>query len=178
MKLQISNHNYLTDTFSRIFPEYGTKALDVPAYDSDKHMFIVEQYVTKGGNRQITYVTVGGSLVVEVTVGFYHSWTLLNKVRMMIPDGTGLKTIGTYEWTGTKYFDFDDLKTKVQEMAVAYAADNAPMVGGRKSDELLNRVRGMISHLFSQNIDDFAEGCGETVLKAYCRQHKVCQDFI
>ena len=53
---------------SKIFPEYGTASLDIPYYDSDKHMYIVDQYTSESGNRRVTYVAVSRQLCVEVTL--------------------------------------------------------------------------------------------------------------
>jgi len=167
-----------SDTVKAIFPVYGTKALDVPSYDSEKHMYIVDQAVTVGGHRQITYVAVGCQITVEATLVFFHSWTIMSKLRLMIPDGTAMKVVKTFDWPLTTYYDFKELKAKVAALAQQYATDNIGMVGGEESKELTEFVSRMVDDLFLQDAGTQARENGFAILKAYCRQMKVCSDFV
>ena len=64
-----SNYQVLSSNWmSSIFPSFGTPALDVPHYDSDKHMYIVDQHTSLAGNRSVTYVAIGDQMVVEVVL--------------------------------------------------------------------------------------------------------------
>ena len=81
---------------SSIFPEYNTPALDIPYYDSEKHMYIVDQYTSESGNRHVTYVSVGRHLCVEVALTMYHSWTLMSSMRVMIPNVETQKVVKTF----------------------------------------------------------------------------------
>lgn len=165
--------------FKMIFPEYGTRALDIPHFDSDKHMYIVDQFVTKGGNRQITYVAVSKHLVVEVIIGFYHSWTLMDKIRIMIPSVTGMNVISTYDWPQTTYYDQSALKEKVEELAIQYAKANMGIVGGGNSEQQLTSwVAEIINILFLQDIESQIDDNGLKVLKSYCSQMQVCGDYV
>ena len=40
--------------FHHIFPEFGSASLDIPYYDSEKHMYIVDQYTSESGNRHVS----------------------------------------------------------------------------------------------------------------------------
>ena len=99
-----------TEALSAIFPEYGTTALDIPSYDSEKHMYIVDQHTAPSGNRSIIYVAVGRHLVVEATIGLFHCWTYMNIVRLLIPDGKTLKVVKTFEWGKSTYYDVNELR--------------------------------------------------------------------
>lgn len=182
MKLYRTNTTsnlHSTDTIkTMLFPEYGRKALNVPIPDPEKHMYIVDQHVTKGGHRQVTYLAVSGCLAVELVIGFYHSFTYINKLRLMIPDGMGLKIVGTYEWPQTTYYDWDVVQRKVEVMAVEYVESNAGMVGARMSEELKATARKLAENMLNTNLDSHRQGVEDDVLKAYCRQMKVCQDYL
>lgn len=161
-----------------IFPEFGTKAPDVPHFDADKHMYIVDQYTSASGNRSITYVAVGRQLVVEFTVGLYHCWTLMNKVRLLIPDGTTLKVVKTFDWECTTYFNMEALRAKITELATEYAMDNIVMVGGKVSEQLSIFVGKLVGDLLIQDVDSLLKDNGLLVLKTYCRQMNVCNDYV
>ena len=166
------------NSLSLIFPEYGTKALDIPHFDADKHMYIVDQYTAASGNRSIMYVAVGRQLVVEFTMGLYHSWSLMNKVRLLIPDGTALKVVKTFDWEGTTYFNLDILRCKIAELAMEYAMDNIGVVGGQATEQVSAFVGKLVGDLLSQDVDSQLKDNGLKVLKAYCRQTNVCKDFV
>lgn len=182
MKLYSTNSSsnlQSTDTIKKmLFPEYGHEALNVPVPDPVMNMYIVDQHVSKGGNRQVTYLAVGSCLAVELTIGFYHSFTYINKLRLMIPDGMGLKTVGTFDWPQTTYYDRDVVREKVKEMTVAYVECNAGMIGARMSAELKSVARNLAESLFKTDLDSHRQGAEDEVLKAYCRQMKVCQDYL
>lgn len=176
-----SNTALVQETTSKhlelIFPAFGTKAPEVPHFDADKHMYIVDQYTSAAGNRSITYVAVGRQLVVEFTVGLYHCWTLMNKVRLLIPNGTTLKVVKTFDWEGTTYFNLEALRAKITELATEYAMDNIGMVGGEASEQVGVFVGNLVGDLLAQNVDSQLEDNGLQILFAYCKQMNVCKDF-
>lgn len=161
-----------------IFPEYGTKALDIPHYDSEKHMYIVDQHTSAAGNRSVTYVAVGRRLVVEIAIGFYHCWTLLNKVRLLIPRGNQFEVVKTFEWEGTTYFDMTVLRNKIATLATEYALENIGIAGGKVTDELNCLVGELVANLLAQDVDSQTEDNGLEILRAYCRQMNLCNDFV
>ena len=167
-----------TDALTAIFPEYGTSGLDIPHFDADKHMYIVDQYTAASGNRSIMYVAVGRQLVVEFTMGFYHSWSLMNKLRLLIPDGKALKVVKTYDWEGTTYFNVGTLHSKIAELATEYAMDNIGMAGGEVTEQVSEFVGKLVADLLGQDVDSQLKDNGLEILKAYCRQMKVCKDFV
>ena len=167
-----------SDALTAIFPEFGTSAPDIPHFDADKHMYIVDQYTAASGNRSIMYVAVGRQLVVEFTMGLYHSWSLMNKLRLLIPDGAALKVVKTFDWEGTTYFNLDILRCKIAELAMEYAMDNIGVVGGQASEQVSAFVGKLVGDLLSQDVDSQLKDNGLQVLKAYCRQTNVCKDFV
>jgi len=166
------------DVIKSLCPEYGQEALNMPIPDPVMNMYIVDQHVTKGGHRQVTYLAVGKCLAVELAIGFYHTFTYINKLRLMIPDGMGLKTVGTFEWPQTTYYDWDVVRDKVKEMTVSYVESNAGMIGARMSEELKSVAGNLAESLFKTDLDSHRQGAEDDVLKAYCRQMKVCQDYL
>ncbi|MBO5815408.1 MAG: hypothetical protein J6R30_04775 [Bacteroidales bacterium] len=161
-----------------IFPEYGTFALDIPYYDSDKHMYIVDQYTSDSGNRRVTYVAVSRQLCVEVTLTMFHSWTLMSAIRVMIPNIESLKVVKTYEWPQTTYFNLLKLCEKIRDLAVEFAADNLHDLTEDEEKQLSEFVDSLIGNLLRDDIDAHLQsGCDE-ILAAYCKQMKVCKDFV
>lgn len=166
------------DLISHIFPEYGTSALDIPYYDSEKHMYLVDQYTAESGNRQITYVAAGRKLCIEVTLGLYHSWTYMNKVRIMIPNRDNLKVVKTYDWPQSSYYDVMRLTCKIRDLTREYASDNLHGLSEDERKQLSEFVDLLVQELFSGDVDTHdRNGCLE-VLTAYCKQMKVCRDFV
>ena len=165
LQVKITN---LQNAICSIFPEFGTSAIDIPYYDSDKHMYIVDQYTSESGNRRVTYVAVSRQLCVEVTLTMYHSWTLMSSVRVMIPNVESLKVVKTYEWPQTTYFNL----LKLCE------ADNLHDLSEEEQTQLTEFVDSLVDGLLRGDIDThLQDGCHE-ILAAYCRQMKVCRDFV
>ena len=81
-----------------IFPVYGNKGLDVPSFDKDKHMYLVDQHQFDSGNRSLTYAAIAGNVVAEVVLGHYHGWEYMNKLRVLVLDGQDFKVVATKEW--------------------------------------------------------------------------------
>jgi len=183
MKLDIlsstkPNTQVNTEALAAIFPVYGTSTLDIPAYDSEKHMYIVDQHTAQSGNRSITYVAVGRHLVVEATIGLFHCWTFMNTVRLLIPDGQRLKVVKTFEWDKSTYYDVYKLRDKITELATEYALDNIDIAGGKVTEQVNCFVSELVTDLLSQDVESQLHDNGLAILKAYCRQMKVCNDFV
>ena len=168
----------LQTMISCIFPEYGTSALDIPYYDSEKYMYLVDQYTAESGNRQITYVAAGRKLCVEVTLGFYHSWTFMNKVRVMIPNRESLKVVKIYEWPQSSYYDVIKLSEKIRELVREYAADNLQSISKEEAEQLKEFVDALIYELLSGDVESHDRNGSLEVLAAYCKQMKVCKDYV
>ena len=183
MKLDVfssTKHNtpVNTEALATIFPEYGTSALDIPAYDSEKHMYIVDQHTTQSGNRSIIYVAVGRHLVVESTIGLFHCWTFMNTVRLFIPDEQTLKVVKTFEWDKSTYYDVNKLRQKISELATEYALDNIDIAGGTVTEQVNGFASELVTDLLSQDVESQLHDNDLAILKAYCRQTKVCKDFV
>ena len=65
------------DVIKSLCPEYGQEALNMPIPDPVMNMYIVDQHVTKGGHRQVTYLAVGKCLAVALAIGFYISISMI-----------------------------------------------------------------------------------------------------
>ena len=181
MKLQTLNTEPNLDAKSliqRIFPVFGTPALDIPYYDSEKHMYIVDQHTSKEGNRSITYVAVNNHLCVEVTLGFYHSWTFMNKVRLMIPNYRLLNVVSTFEWPQSTYFNNVEMCEKIKELVHEYAQSNKCGASAKEQEELAEFVNTQTTLLFNGDASSLDNEETRSVLEAYCRQMKVCRDFV
>lgn len=181
MKLQTLNTEPNLDAKSliqRIFPVFGTPALDIPYYDSEKHMYIVDQHTSKEGNRSITYVAVNNHLCVEVTLGFYHSWTFMNKVRLMIPNYRLLNVVSTFEWPQSTYFNNVEMCEKIKEQVHEYAQSNKYGASVKEQEELAEFVNSQTALLFNDQASSLDNEETRAVLEAYCRQMKVCRDFV
>ena len=161
-----------------IFPEFGTKALDIPYYVSEKHMYIVDQYTTESGTRQVKYVAVSRRLLVEIVLVHYHSWTLMSSARILIPSGEYLKVVKTYEWPLTTYYSKASLCEKIEELTQEYALDNLSECGEAEIEYLKQYVQELVSNLLTQTVDSHVAEDGLQILKTYCVQMKVCRDFV
>ena len=181
MKLQVKsiepNHD-AKSLIQRIFPIFGTPALDIPYYDSEKHMYIVDQHTSKEGNRSITYVAVNNHLCVEVTLGFYHSWTFMNKIRLMIPNYRLLNVVSTFEWPQSTYFNNVEMCEKIKELVHEYAQSNKCGASAKEQEELTEFVNSQTTLLFNGEASSLDNEETRSVLEAYCRQMKVCRDFV
>lgn len=164
--------------FHHIFPEYGTAALDIPYYDSEKHMYIMDQYTSESGNRHVTYVAVGRHLCVEVTLTMYHSWTLMSSMRVMIPNFETLKVVKTFEWPKTTYYDVMGLCQKIRDLVQDYANDNLPDLSSEERSQMERFVDTLVCELLGGDLESHDKNGCLMVLGAYCRQMKVCKDFV
>ena len=181
MKLQVKSSEPNLDAKSliqRIFPVFGTPALDIPYYDTEKHMYIVDQHTSKEGNRSITYVAVNNHLCVEVSLGFYHSWTFMNKIRLMIPNYRLLNVVSTFEWPQSTYFNNVEMCEKIKELVHEYAQSNKCGASAKEQEELAEFVNSQTTLLFNGDASSLDNEETRSVLEAYCRQMKVCRDFV
>ena len=181
MKLQVKSSEPNLDAKSliqRIFPGFGTPALDIPYYDTEKHMYIVDQHTSNEGNRSITYVAVNNHLCVEVSLGFYHSWTFMNKIRLMIPNYRLLNVVSTFEWPQSTYFNNVEMCEKIKELVHEYAQSNKCGASAKEQEELAEFVNSQTTLLFNGDASSLDNEETRSVLEAYCRQMKVCRDFV
>ena len=181
MKLQVKSSEPNLDAKSliqRIFPVFGTPALDIPYYDTEKHMYIVDQHTSNEGNRSITYVAVNNHFCVEVSLGFYHSWTFMNKIRLMIPNYRLLNVVSTFEWPQSTYFNNVEMCEKIKELVHEYAQSNQCGASAKEQEELAEFVNFQTTLLFNGEASSLDNEETRSVLEAYCRQMKVCRDFV
>lgn len=182
MKLSLStktdNSTLSSKTINSFFPLYGTAAPDVPVFDPDKHMYIVDQHTSVAGNRSITYVAIGERLVIEVVLGLFHCWTIMNTIRLLVFDGNALKVVKTYEWEGTNYYSQTALHEKITELTVQFVMDNLELVVQPVDEEIITQARSLAKSMLELGIEDHIKVHLLPVLEAYCRQMNMCQDFV
>jgi hypothetical protein len=141
-------------------------------------MYLVDQYTAESGNRQITYVASGRKICVEVTLGFYHSWTFMNKVRVMIPNSESLKVVKTYDWPQSSYYNVMELTEKIRDLIHEYAVDNIHGLSDAERQRLFEFVEALINELLSGDFESHERNGSLEVLAAYCKQMKVCKDYV
>lgn len=166
------------EKLNSILPVYGTPALDVPHYDSDKHMYIVDQHTSLAGNRSVTYVAIGDQMVVEVVMGVFHCWTLMNTVRLLVFDGTSLNVVKTHEWKETTYYKLEDLRAMITNLVTRYVLDSLKMDGLSVGREIEEQAEALVGKVLEQGVDDHFRNDTVRVLKAYCRQMNLCRDYV
>lgn len=160
-----------------IFPVYGNKGLDVPSFDKDKHMYLVDQHQFDSGNRSLTYAAIAGNVVAEVVLGHYHGWEYMNKLRVLVLDGQDFKVVATKEWGQSTRMDMAALRETVSECLTDYAAAN-PATSGFSKDTLRSKMKGMTEELFNQTEDFLDSQLGRQVLLAYCEANNTCHDLV
>ena len=182
MKLSISQNNVSSplngETLNSIFPLYGTVAPDVPVFDPDKHMYIVDQHTSVAGHRSITYVAIGGQLLIEVILGLFHCWTIMNTIRLLVFDGTTLKVVMIHEWKGTNYYNPIALRETITELIARYVLANLEFVGQQATEEIVAQARSLVASMLELSIGDHARNNLLRVLKAYCSQMNLCLDYV
>lgn len=167
----------IEDVVSRILPVYGTKGLDVPAFDRDKHMYLVDQYQYESGNRTLTYVAISDCVIVEVVLGHYHGWEYMNKLRILIPDETKIKVISTKEWEQSTRSDLHQIRSAVADGLSEYIS-SSPDAKGICREEILIAAEKMAVDIFSHTEDYLDSPLGRKVLLAYCKNCNYCKDLI
>ena len=159
-----------------IFPVYGNIGIDVPSFDKDKHMYLVDQHQFDSGNRSLTYAAIAGNVVAEVVLGHFHGWEYMNKLRVLVLDGQDFKVVATKEWGQSTRMDMAALRETVSECLTDYAATN-PATSGFSKEILKGRMKEMTRELFSQTEDFLDSQLGRQVLLAYCEANNTCRDL-
>jgi hypothetical protein len=167
----------IDDAISKILPEYGSKGLDVPTFDRDKHMYLVDQYQYASGNRTLTYAAISDCVIVEVVLGHYHGWEYMNKLRILTPDGTRIKVAATKEWEQSTRADLHQIREAVADGLTDYISSN-PVAKGISKEEILKSAKKITDGLFSQTEDYLDTPLGRKVLLAYCENCNYCKDLI
>lgn len=175
-----SSNMVTTDTVDKLIaylcPKFGTKAADIPIFDGDRHAWLVNQYLSPSGNRTLTYVAVCDNIAVEFVTGHHYCMEYINSLRILVPDGFSFKVAQAYKWEQKTHFSNAELHDKTKEVLATYIRQNASDAVFSES-ELNNAVTKMVDDLFGMK-PDYVAGNGRAVLEAYCRDSKLCHDFI
>lgn len=160
----------------KILPAFGTKGLDVPTFDRDKHMYLVDQFQFDSGNRTLTYAAISDSVIAEVVLGHYHGWEYMNKLRILTPDGTKIKVAATKEWAQCTRADMKGIRNAVAGGLCDYILSN-PAAKGIDKDSIRKEAEKMAAKLFSNTEDYLDTPLGRRVLRAYCENCNYCRDL-
>lgn len=167
----------IDNVVSKILPVFGTKGLDVPIFDKDKHMYLVDQFQFESGNRTLTYVAVSDYVIAEVVYGHYHGWEYMNRLRVLAADGTNMKVISTREWPQSTRTDLKELKAALAQGLADYIT-SSPLAKGFDKDAIRQEAEKMASDLFGQTEDYLDTPVGRQVLMAYCEKCNYCRDLV
>ena len=166
----------LAPTINKLFPRFGEKALDIPSWDEGKGMYLVDQYQSASGNRSLTYVGVSDQLLLEMTVGHYHSWEFVNKVRAMVYDGDGFRVICSHDWPQSTHYRKEDVLLIIASSLKEYVMEcGAP--DGMGEEKVSTEIDRILADLFSRKVTDLDRRGIRRILAAYCRRKGVCADF-
>lgn len=157
-------------------PVFGSKAADIPLFDSEKHAYLVNQYHSPNGNRILTYVAVCDRFIVEFVLGHHYSMEYINSLRLLVPDGVNFKVVRTSKWDIKTHYCHDELHARTKEVLSLFIKSN---IGNFpvSDEEMISAVDSMVNELFSLTVD-FLDMGGRQILEAYCKESNVCKDFM
>lgn len=171
-----SRNTELTIPMDRLFPRFGEKALDIPSWDEGKGMYLVDQYQAPSGNRSLTYVGLSDQLILEMTLGHFHSWEFVNKVRAMVYDGEEFRVICSHDWEQSTHFRKEDILPVVAASLKEYVLESGNSEG-MSEEEVSIEIGKILADLFSRKVTDINRRGIRRILAAYCRRKGVCADF-
>ncbi len=160
----------------RIFPKFGNKALDIPSWDEGKGMYLVEQYQAPSGNRSLTYVGVSDQLLLEMTVGHFHSWEFVNKARAMVYDGEGFRVICSHDWEQSTHYRKENVLPVIATSLKEYVLESG-IPDGLNEDEVSAEIDKILADLFTRKVTDLDRRGVRQILALYCRRKGICADF-
>ena len=166
----------LAPTINKLFPRFGEKALDIPSWDEGKGMYLVDQYQSASGNRSLTYVGVSDQLLLEMTLGHFHSWEFVNKVRAMVYDGDGFRVICSHDWEQSTHFRKEDVVPVIASSLKEYVLESGNPEG-MSENEVSAQIDRILSDLFSRKVVDLDRKGIRQILAYYCMKKGVCSDF-
>lgn len=175
MKIACRNTE-LAIPMDRLFPRFGEKALDIPSWDEGKGMYLVDQYQAPSGNRSLTYVGVSDQLLLEMTLGHYHSWEFVNKVRAMVYDGDEFRIICSHDWEQSTHYRKEDVLPVIASSLKEYVMESGT-TDGMGEEEVSAEINRILTDLFTRKVEDLDRKNIRRILACYCRKKGVCDDF-
>lgn len=166
----------LVHSIEQMFPRFGEKALDIPFWDEGKGMYLVDQYQAASGNRSLTYVGVSDHLLLEMTLGHFHSWEFVNKVRAMVYDGEEFRIICSHDWEQSTHFRKEDVLPVVTASLKEYVLESGNPLG-MGEEEVSSEIEKILAELFSRKVTDMDRKGIRRILAVYCRRKGICTDF-
>ena len=171
-----SRNTELVLPMDRLFPRFGEKALDIPSWDEGKGMYLVDQYQAASGNRSLTYVGLSDQLLLEMTLGHFHSWEFVNKVRAMVYDGEEFRVICSHDWPQSTHYRKEDVLPVVAASLKEYVLESGNP-GGMGEAEVSAEIDRILTDLFTRKVTDLDRRGTRRILATYCRRKGLCTDF-
>ena len=175
MKITARNAELLLP-MDRLFPRFGEKALDIPSWDEGKGMYLVDQYQAASGNRSLTYVGVSDQLLLEMTLGHFHSWEFVNKVRAMVYDGGEFRVICSHDWGQSTHYRKEEVIPVIAASLKEYVLESGSS-DGLNGEEVSAEIDKILADLFTRKVADLDRRGVRRILASYCRRKGVCVDF-
>jgi len=176
MKIATRDNKEFFHRIERLFPRFGDKALDIPSWDEGKGMYLVEQYQAPSGNRSLTYVGVSDQLLLEITLGHFHSWEFVNKARAMVYDGEGFRVICSHDWEQSTHYRKEAVLPVITTSLKEYVLESG-IPEGLNEDEVSAEINIILSDLFTRKVTDLDRRGARQILALYCKRKGVCADF-
>lgn len=176
MMIKNAEHT-LAPSIDRLFPRFGEKGLDIPSWDVGKGMYLVDQYQAASGNRALTYVGVSEQLLIELTLGHFHSWEFVNRVRVMAYDGEDFRVICSHDWEQSTHYRREDVIPILIEALTEYVmASGCPDC--KEKEQVSVEVTHILGDIFSKKAEDLDRKSLRLILASYCARKRICGDFI
>ena len=162
------------DTLSMLLPRFGKQAvLDVPRFDFQTGLYLVNQWTSELGNRYLTYVGISKEIIIEVQVGLHYAakyldWVMVGKTE----DFSLIVSIAYIETHFSIDFLKSDLKSRLAEFVVRnHTADDTPEA------DVNAHVLDIISEIFNHKPADLDKRGLRPILLDYCKSRNFCKDF-
>lgn len=162
------------DTLSMLLPRFGQQAvLDVPRFDFQTGLYLVNQWTSDLGNRYLTYVGISKEIIIEVQTGLHYAAKYLDWVMVGNTQDFNLIVANAYIET---HFSIDFLKSDLKLRLTEYVVRNHTAADMPES-EVEARVHDIISELFNHKPADLDKRGLRPILIDYCKSRNFCKDF-
>ena len=162
------------DTMSMLLPKFGQQAvLDVPRFDFQTGLYLVNQWVSDLGNRYLTYVGISKESIIEVQAGLHYAAKYLDWVMVGNTQDLNLIVANAYIKT---HFSIDFLKSDLESRLTEYVVRNHT-ADGMSESEVKDHVLDITSEIFNHKPTDLDKRGLRSILIDYCKSRNFCKDF-
>lgn len=92
-----------TSILDSLLPTYGNQRLNVPIWNEDDKMFILDEYESQAGHRYYKGIRISDRIAVVETFGWYHSFKYIDSVQVFAFNGTQTTNVGSKKFDKTFY---------------------------------------------------------------------------